>query len=1065
MVTKTKKSPVKKATMKSVPKKGLAARKTVAKKPMKTTPKRTPTTRAHKLSPKASARFEYDEIYGAYEDMKEDIVDSISEVVEASIINGTKKATRKNSINAKNSLTEVAELLYDVNKDTMHIKTVLDAHVKSQKEAAKKLAAGVGRAPLTTKKKVGSRFSGNTDPNFALTGTSGVGADDPFMLVADILRSFTGSGPTYREQTRYGRYRMKRIRDRQTEANKDSISATSSFDVIKASKSRQKLGSLQEKFAKGPTATGPAVGGLTIGDVIEGVLGWKALKGLINKYKGKLPKLTMGGAGGVSSWMSKIFLPGLVAYTQSLSPEVHPITPDMRKNFEKLADDYKKKQEKNNKLMEGGMTGPFGLPSFAPDFRNVFPVTPELRKKFEKLAEKDTEVNKLSGNWPSLKSNSPSHRERLPKSEPTPRSLKSTSPSHRNPLNPKLDGARLVKKIEKQMREHGKWYVGDEIEQQKTWERILNLAKDLEIVQTKIKTAQKENDTMKLTSLRYWEGELISQIKRLLSPATDDIRGSGESSDLKGSAGQDRLEPVQTNKLLHRASFQPSGGNALDIDRPSSLGMTRSFGGGERKTGTQVASRGPRNGGFDLPSPSGRSSRKTGSMETDSYSPDATPSGPAGTFSHKNNNASIVMNTLMKSGMTRAQAEDMTANFMQESGQSLNTSAVGDRERGLNSFGIGQWNRERFAALKKFAESKGKPITDIETQALFAVHELKTTHKKAGNAFFAAKTTEERYNILRDKYEVGIHNTKAFSSAKKYLSSGKYEEAPQADTKFDGKSRVQENQKTQAKTRKRPLASKTKNVLEYAAAQNGVFVDVKSGGQYKKGQGPRTGSTRHDEGNAADFQLYRMVNGKKQYLDMTNKNDLPVIQKFMSDSAAAGFTGFGAHPAYMGEKTFHGGFGKKSYWGAGQSSDGAPEWLKDAVEQGWKKPVDLDQWMKDNAARKTAITETQKPSMKSVPIKNRTLGSIKKGTFGTNPQADEIKPLPKVEKPAEKVSVVHPPQTPAGKVKPTSEVNRVPLGHHPVPTSYSKAVARAKNKTRQVDPPMNDQGLQGPYFG
>ena len=54
-----------------------------------------------------------------------------------------------------------------------------------------------------------------------------------------------------------------------------------------------------------------------------------------------------------------------------------------------------------------------------------------------------------------------------------------------------------------------------------------------------------------------------------------------------------------------------------------------------------------------------------------------------------------------------------------------------------------------------------------------------------------------------------------------------------------------------------------------------------SGGQAYLGQaGPRTGSVRHDGGNAADLKLFVTENGKKRYLDFTNPSDKPYFEEF-----------------------------------------------------------------------------------------------------------------------------------------------------------------------------------------
>jgi hypothetical protein len=600
-----------------------------------------------------------------------------------------------------------------------------------------------------------------------------------------------------------------------------------------------------------------------------------------------------------------------------------------------------------------------------------------------------------------------------------------------------------------------------------------------------------------LIPMREKEAQIINQILMLSKSKkikSDNLNGSSDSGDLIGSRGNDLLQPVSYTRSrvaptvglpMSQPSFssfeQYRGGSLYDRN-----GMTRRSGGA---LGTYSSGYSGDVGSSS--SPSGTSTpvepyRMPGGPLAGSTVGGMIPAGAAPKtgkqFSHSNTNAQTVMNTLMRGGLTREQAEDMTANFMQESGQGLSTSAVGDRDKGLNSFGIGQWNRDRFGRLQKFAKDKGKPITDIQTQAEFALWELEHTHKKAGDRFKAAKSTDERYSILRDQYEVGIHNRKEFNKGKDVLAKGTYSDVAASSVPLngspitasknnDGKSRVKETQGSNARTRRQPLSSKVRNILEYSAAQNGVQVEVWSGGQAAKGSGgPRTGSTRHDLGNAGDVKLFRNVNGKKVYLDMTNADDQKVMAKFAQDAASAGATGVGAHPAYMGSKSMHIGLGSKMVWGAGESSAGAPDWLKRAVEEGWKKPVDLEKWVADQKARESVVKEIEppKPSMKNVPIENRTLGSIKRGTFAA-PRADEIKPPPAPPKREEPKAPQHPePVAGAAGMKAVSPVKKpeVPVVGPPaiIPSSFAKATAKAKNQDGAVLPATNSQGLTAPWF-
>ena len=119
------------------------------------------------------------------------------------------------------------------------------------------------------------------------------------------------------------------------------------------------------------------------------------------------------------------------------------------------------------------------------------------------------------------------------------------------------------------------------------------------------------------------------------------------------------------------------------------------------------------------------------------------------------------------------------------------------------------------------------------------------------------------------------------------------------------------------KTRNKPIKPALMSILQRASAETGLRVVIFSGGQDVKGRGTRrTGSTRHDAGNAADIYVYA---GNEQL--RTNGDD-PRVVNFIAALRRAGAKGFGAHPGYMGGTgihvdivgTAHGG---GSMWGAG----------------------------------------------------------------------------------------------------------------------------------------------------
>jgi len=138
----------------------------------------------------------------------------------------------------------------------------------------------------------------------------------------------------------------------------------------------------------------------------------------------------------------------------------------------------------------------------------------------------------------------------------------------------------------------------------------------------------------------------------------------------------------------------------------------------------------------------------------------------------------------------------------------------------------------------------------------------------------------------------------------------------------------------QGATRNKPLAPKLEQALSFLG-DLGVTAEVFSGGQDASGP-HRTGSHRHDHGNAGDIRFYK--DGRR--LSWANKADLPIFQEIVRRGKAAGITGFGAGPGYMGEGTMHVGFGTPSVWGAGGRSRNAPSWLSAAYSGQRVDPVD-----------------------------------------------------------------------------------------------------------------------------
>ena len=128
-------------------------------------------------------------------------------------------------------------------------------------------------------------------------------------------------------------------------------------------------------------------------------------------------------------------------------------------------------------------------------------------------------------------------------------------------------------------------------------------------------------------------------------------------------------------------------------------------------------------------------------------------------------------------------------------------------------------------------------------------------------------------------------------------------------------------------TRDQPLSADLLNALAFLG-EMGITANVYSGGQPAIGTSDaRVGSTRHDNGMAGDFYLTHPELGMLTY---ENPAHIPILQDVVRRARAAGLTGIGMGPGYMGPHGIHLGFGAPAVWGAEGSSANAPDWLREA---------------------------------------------------------------------------------------------------------------------------------------
>jgi hypothetical protein len=136
------------------------------------------------------------------------------------------------------------------------------------------------------------------------------------------------------------------------------------------------------------------------------------------------------------------------------------------------------------------------------------------------------------------------------------------------------------------------------------------------------------------------------------------------------------------------------------------------------------------------------------------------------------------------------------------------------------------------------------------------------------------------------------------------------------------------------KTRSQPLSAQLKAVISRALTGTGLNWYSTSGGQPPAPGGPRTGSTRHDNGRASDGD-FKDTTGRT--LNADNLADRARIANALSRLKAAGILGVGWDSAktgkghYMGSQRFHLDIARPGTWGYTHSSNSAAPWVLTAL--------------------------------------------------------------------------------------------------------------------------------------
>lgn len=164
-------------------------------------------------------------------------------------------------------------------------------------------------------------------------------------------------------------------------------------------------------------------------------------------------------------------------------------------------------------------------------------------------------------------------------------------------------------------------------------------------------------------------------------------------------------------------------------------------------------------------------------------------------------------------------------------------------------------------------------------------------------------------------------------------------------------SRVSQQQQQLAGTRKLPLQQDLIDTMNYAAQKiteetgRNIYLKTFSGGQAALGTaGPRTGSTEHDLGGAADnYFIEVMPDGTERRLSLRNPEDKAIMYKAAYHFARAGGRSVGLESGYMGDESIHLGISRNNpdlthhadRELSAMVDQGRAEFLREAQEKGW----------------------------------------------------------------------------------------------------------------------------------
>ena len=134
-----------------------------------------------------------------------------------------------------------------------------------------------------------------------------------------------------------------------------------------------------------------------------------------------------------------------------------------------------------------------------------------------------------------------------------------------------------------------------------------------------------------------------------------------------------------------------------------------------------------------------------------------------------------VIQGLLRRGVPPHIAAGIAGNIAVESGFNPGINEIRPVVPGSRGgFGLFQHTGPRRRALEAFAQQRGTPVGDLDTQLDFALQELRTTEKAAGEELFKARTAEDAARIFSERFlRPGVpHLDRRISAAQQIFGGG-----------------------------------------------------------------------------------------------------------------------------------------------------------------------------------------------------------------------------------------------------------------------------------------------------